>query len=106
MGKKSWKRWKNLAWPPYLKTLVAFSPYYYADDPRSAENIDKHYKSALKLHKDIEYEQFHAYLAGRLRMWYENHPRHRPERSEAAVGDAIDGDAAGLDGAQPKKARS
>ncbi len=31
----------------YLKTLVAFSQYYYADDPRSAGNIDKYYKSAL-----------------------------------------------------------
>jgi hypothetical protein len=43
-------------------------------------------------------------------MWYRNHPRHRLERlkappAEAAVGDAIDGDATGLDGARPKKAR-
>ncbi len=43
-------------------------------------------------------------------MWYENHPRHRPERlkappAEAVVGDAIDGDAAGLDGAPPKRLR-
>jgi hypothetical protein len=105
----------------YLKTLVAFSPYYYADDPRSAGNIDKYYaddprsagnidkyyKSALELYKDIEYEQLHEYLAGRLRLWYKNHPRHRPERlkappAEAAVGDAIDGDATGLDGARLK----
>jgi hypothetical protein len=55
----------------YLKTLVAFSPYYYADDPRFARNIDKYYKSALELYKDIEYEKFHEYLAGRLRRWYE-----------------------------------
>ncbi len=79
----------------YLKTLVAFSPYYYADDSRSAENIDKYYKSALKLYMDIEYEQVHAYLAGCLKIWYNNHPRNRLERvytppEEAAVGDAID----------------
>jgi hypothetical protein len=92
----------------YLKTLVAFSPYYYADDPRSAGNIDKYYKSALELYKDIEYEQFHEYLAGSLKRWYENHPRHRQQRlkappAEAAVGDAIDGDASGLDGAPQKR---
>ena len=92
----------------YLKTLVAFSLYYYADHPRSAGNINKYYKSALEHCKDIEYEQFHQYLAGRFRMWYENHPRHRPERlkappAEAAMGDAIDGEATGLDGAPPKK---
>ncbi len=67
----------------YLKTLVAFSPYYYADDPRSAGNIDKYYKSALDHYMDIEYEQFHEYLAGGLKMWYINHPRHRPERLKA-----------------------
>jgi hypothetical protein len=93
-----------------LKTLVAFSPYYYADDPRSAGNIDKYYKSALDHYMDIEYEQFHEYLAGRLKMWYRNHPRHRPERlkappAEAAVEDAMEGDATGLDGARPKKPR-
>jgi hypothetical protein len=95
----------------YLKTLVAFSPYYYyADYPRSAGNIDKYYKSALELYKDIEYEQFNEYLAGSLRMWYENHPRDRQDSerlkalpAEVAVGDTIDGDAVGLDGAPPKR---
>ncbi len=43
-------------------------------------------------------------------MWFKNHPRHRPERLkappvEAAVGDAIDEDATGLDGPRPKKPR-
>jgi hypothetical protein len=94
----------------YLKTLVAFSPYYCADDPRSAGNIDKYYKFTLKLYRDIEYEQFHEYLAGCLKMWYENHPRHRTQRlkappAEAAVGDAIDGYAPGLDGAPQKRPR-
>jgi hypothetical protein len=88
----------------YLKTLVAFSPYYYADDHRSAQNIDKYYKSALNHYMDIEYEQFHEYLAGCLKMWYRNHPQHRPERlkappAEAAAEDVFDGDATEPDGA-------
>jgi hypothetical protein len=92
----------------YLKTLVAFSPCYYADDPRSTGNIDKNYKSALELYKDIEYEQFHEYLEGSLKMWYENHPQHRPQRlkalpAEAVVEDVNDGDAPGLDGAPQKR---
>ncbi len=81
---------------------------YYADDSRSAENIDKHYKSALELYKNIEYELVHEYLAGRLKMWYKNHPQHRPQwlkspPAEAAVGDAIDGDAPGFDGTPQKR---
>jgi hypothetical protein len=92
----------------YLKTFVAFSPYYYADDPRSSGNIDKYYKSALDHYMDIEYEQFHEYLAGRLKMWYRNHPLHRLEQlkappAEAAVKDVIDGNATGSDGARQKR---
>ena len=60
----------------YLKTLVAFSSYYYADDPQSAGNIDKYYKSALELYKDIEFEKFHEYLAGVSKDVVQNHPRH------------------------------
>jgi hypothetical protein len=37
----------------YLETLVAFSQYYRADDPRVTEHIDKYYESALEKYQDI-----------------------------------------------------
>jgi hypothetical protein len=50
------------------------SPYYRADDPRSAAHIDKHFKSALANYKDISYEQLHEYLTELLTAWYEENP--------------------------------
>jgi hypothetical protein len=37
----------------YLETLVAFSPYYRADDPRVTAHIDKYFHSALEKYQDI-----------------------------------------------------
>jgi hypothetical protein len=45
----------------YLETLVAFSPYYRADDPRVTTHIDKYYESALEKYQDIPYE-LHEFL--------------------------------------------
>ena len=80
----------------YMETLVAFSPYYRADDPRSAAHIDKHFKSALANYKDSLYEQLHEYLTELLTAWYEENPpagsskRRVSSLEEGEVGDIIE----------------
>jgi hypothetical protein len=59
------------------------TPHYHADDPRSAGNIDKYYKSALETYKDIMYEALHEYLLGRLKLSYANHPRNQLKKAGA-----------------------
>ncbi len=80
----------------YLETLVAFSPYYSADDPRSTAHINKHFKSALANYKDISYEQLHEYLTELLTAWYEENPPAASSKrrvsllEEGEVGDVLE----------------
>jgi preprotein translocase subunit Sss1 len=70
--RKQIEEWRKLARNPrkpsrkelltYLETLVAFCPYYRADDPRVTAHIDKCYHSALEKYRDIPYDELHGFL--------------------------------------------
>jgi hypothetical protein len=55
----------------FLQTLVAFSPYYVANDPNAAGPMDSCYAEALRDYAAVTYEALHRYLIEGLRCWYE-----------------------------------
>jgi hypothetical protein len=55
----------------YLETLVAFSPYYRADDPRMSGKMEPFYQQALLRYKDYTYDEFHKYITKKLTAFYE-----------------------------------
>ncbi len=60
----------------YLETLVAFCPYYRADDPRVTAHtgIDKYFHSVLEKYRDIPYDELHGFLTELLTEWYDKYP--------------------------------
>jgi hypothetical protein len=58
----------------YLETLVAFCPYYRADDPRVTAHIDKYFHSALEKYQDIPYDKLYKFLTELLTEWYNKFP--------------------------------
>jgi hypothetical protein len=58
----------------YLETLIAFSVYYRADDPRMSGKMDQFYTKALAGYKDIPYAEFHRYIIRKLDNWYRQFP--------------------------------
>ena len=54
----------------FLETLVAFSPYYKANDARCAGAMDSFYYDALKAYNTLSYDELHKFLAKRLHIWY------------------------------------
>ena len=57
----------------YVETLVAFSPYYVAGDPRTQGRVDNFYHRALENYKDIPYKEFHNYIARKMAAFYKRH---------------------------------
>ena len=55
----------------YLETLVAFSPYYRADDHRMSGKMEPFYQQALLRYKDYTYDEFHKYITKKLTAFYE-----------------------------------
>jgi hypothetical protein len=58
----------------YLETLIAFSVYYRADDPRMSGKTDQFYTKALAGYKDTPYAGFHKYIIRKLDNWYRLFP--------------------------------
>ncbi len=58
----------------FLQTLVAFCPYYVANDPNTAGPMDSCYAEALRDYTAVTYEALHSYLIEGLRYWYELYP--------------------------------
>jgi hypothetical protein len=58
----------------YLKTLVAFCPYYRADDPRVTSHIDKYFHSALEKYQHTQYYELHGFLTELLTEWFDKYP--------------------------------
>jgi hypothetical protein len=79
----------------YLETIVAFSPYYIQNDPRTAGVMDNFYSAALQAYASVSYKDLHQNLIRRLKAWYEIfkpvHPKARPEvkLEEAQEGDVV-----------------
>jgi hypothetical protein len=57
----------------YVETLVAFSPYYVAGDPRTQGRVDNFYHRALERYKDFTYNEFHKYIARKMEAFYKRH---------------------------------
>ncbi len=50
----------------YLETLVAFCPYYRADDARMAGKMEAFYQQAVQCYKDYTDKQLHQYITRKL----------------------------------------
>jgi hypothetical protein len=68
----------------YLETLIAFSVYYRADDPRMSGKMDQFYTKALAAYNDIRYPEFHKYIIRKLDNWYRLFPF---KKNDVAGGD-------------------
>ncbi len=57
----------------YVETLVAFSPFYVAGDPRTQGRVDNFYSKALDRYKDFTDKEFHKYIAREMEAFYKRH---------------------------------
>ncbi len=68
----------------YLETLVAFSPYYLAADPRTQGKIENFYLKAFERYKDFTYKEFHKFIARKMTAFYAHHgfPKTKADKEE------------------------
>ncbi len=55
----------------YLETLVAFTPYYRADDASMSGKMETFYTKTLKRYKAYLYKEFHKYISKELIAFYD-----------------------------------
>ena len=75
----------------YLETLVAFCPYYRADDGRMAGKMETFYQQAVHRYKDFTDKQLHQYITRKLTAWCQLY-RPKPPSTESADNEDIDGE--------------
>jgi hypothetical protein len=80
---------KNLL--AYLETLVAFCPYYRADDARMAGKMEAFYQEAVKRYKAYTDDKLHQYITKKLTTWCDLY-RPKPPSTESADKEDIDGE--------------
>ena len=80
---------KNLL--AYLETLVAFCPYYRADDARMAGKMEAFYQEAVKRYKEYPDQKLHHYITKKLTAWCDLY-RPKPPSTESADNEDIDGE--------------
>jgi hypothetical protein len=80
---------KNLL--AYLETLVAFCPYYRADDARMAGKMEAFYQEAVKRYKEYPDKKLHHYITKKLTAWCDLY-RPKPPSTESADKEDIDGE--------------
>ena len=80
---------KNLL--AYLETLVAFCPYYRADDARMAGKMEAFYQQAVHRYKEYPDKQLHQYITRKLTAWCHLY-RPKPPSTESADKEDIDGE--------------
>ncbi len=73
-----------------METMLAFSVYYRADDPRVSGKMDQFYTKALAGYKDIPYAEFHKYITRKLDNWYRLFPFKKND--DAAEDDPFSGE--------------
>jgi hypothetical protein len=59
----------------FLQTLVAFCPFYVANDHNAAGPMDNYNAETLRDYAAVTYEALHNYLITGLRYWYVAEPR-------------------------------
>ena len=75
----------------YLETLVAFCPYYRADDARMAGKMEAFYQEAVKRYKAYTDDKLHQYITKKLTTWCDLY-RPKPPSRESADKEDIDGE--------------
>ena len=80
---------KNLL--AYLEMLVAFCPYYRADDARMAGKMEAFYQQAVHRYKEFTDKQLHQYITRKLTAWCDLY-RPKPPSTESADNEDIDGE--------------
>jgi hypothetical protein len=75
----------------YLETLVAFCPYYRADDGLMAGKMETFNQQAVHHYKDFTDKQLHQYITRKLTVWCQ---LYRPKQSsvESVDNENIDGE--------------
>jgi len=73
----------------YLETLVAFTPYYRADDARMSGKMENFYMKALGRYNTFTYKDFHKYFARKLIDFYD---RFEPAESKEGPEEPKEGD--------------
>ncbi len=75
----------------YLDTLVAFCPYYRADDGRMAGKMETFYQQDVHRYKDFTDKQLHQYITRKLTAWCQ---LYRPKRlsMESVDNENVDGE--------------
>jgi len=88
---------KNLL--AYLETLVAFCPYYRADDARMAGKMEAFYQEAINRYKAYTDDKLHGYITGKLTKWCDLY-RPKPPSTQSADKEDIGevGDVVNVDG--------
>jgi hypothetical protein len=74
----------------YLETLVAFSPYYRADDGRMAGKMEAFHLQAVERYKSFMDHQLHQYITRKLTAWCKLYHPKQPS-VESAEDKDIDG---------------
>jgi hypothetical protein len=92
----------------FLETLVAFSPYYRANDPRAAGAMDTYYTDTLRDYGGVSFDDLHDCLTPELTDWYARFPPAKAVDSdeEGPAGGANVGDVVDIGPAQPTNAFS
>lgn len=73
----------------YLETLVAFTPYYRADDARMSGKMENFYTKALSRYNTFSYKDFHKYFARKIIDFYD---RFDPAESKEGPEEPKEGD--------------
>jgi hypothetical protein len=74
----------------YLETLVAFSPYYRADDGRMAAKMEPFHLQAVERYKSFKDHELHQYITRKLTAWCKLYHPMQPS-VESADDEDIDG---------------
>ncbi len=77
-----------------METLIAFSVYYRADDPRISGKMDQFYTKALALYKDYLYPESHKYIGRKMENRYRLFPF--PSTDNVAEDDSVSGEEGGV----------
>ncbi len=56
----------------FLETLVAFSPYYRANNPRASGAMEVYYNKTLRDYVLVSYQDIHSCLVEELTICYKN----------------------------------
>ena len=76
----------------YLETLVAFTPYYRADDACMSGKMENFYTKALSRYNTFSYKEFHKYITKKLIAFYKRFDPAEVKEDPAEPGSPKEGD--------------